>query len=179
MYWFKFRGPAHYPDPRVQRKFEVIWLKSCGLSHREIAAAAGVQPRTVQRILNEYVARGIESLKENRYTGRPSELNQLAASLKAYFEKHPPSTVKEAQHLIEQQTGIRREETQVREFLVRIGMKCRRMGVVPGKLNEEQQAEQRRFLDEELNPRLDAAEKGTRKICLLTPATLSTVPSSA
>ena len=56
----------HYPDPRVQRKIEVIWLKSCRLSHLEIAQAAGVQPRTVQRILNEYVAGGIERLKENR-----------------------------------------------------------------------------------------------------------------
>ena len=154
----------HYPDPRVQRKIEVVWLKSCQLSHLEIAKAAGVQPRTVQRILNEYVAGGIECLKENRYTGRSSELNQHTASLTEYFEKHPPSTVKEAQHAIEQQTGIRREETQVREFLLRIGMKCRRMGVVPGKLNEAQQAEQRRFLQEALNPRLDEAESGTRKI---------------
>lgn len=154
----------HYPDPRVQRKMEVLWLKSCQLPHAEIAKLAGVEPRTVQRLLNEYVEGGLERLKENRYAGQPSELNAHAASLKEYFEKHPPNTVKEAQHAIEQQTGVRREETQVRQFLLRLGMKCRRMGVVPGKLNEAQQAEQRRFLQEELNPRLDAAEAGTRKI---------------
>ena len=154
----------HYPDPRVQRKCEVVWLKSCQLPPQQIAKLAGVVPQTVQRILREYAEGGLERLKQNLYQGQPSELNEHAASLKEFFEKHPPSTVKEAQAAIEQQTGIRREETQVRAFLHRIGMKCRRLGVVPGKLTEPQQVEQRRFVEKELNPRLDAAENGTRKI---------------
>jgi transposase len=152
----------HYPDPRVQRKMEVVWLKCCDLPHTDIAKIAGVNPRTVQRVLNEFKAGGMERLKENHYAGQTSELNEHAGSLKEYFEKHPPNTVKEAQHVIEQQTGVRREETQVRAFLHRIGMKCRRMGVVPGKLTETQQEEQRRFLEKELNPRLNEAENGTR-----------------
>ena len=44
----------HHPDPRVQRKMEVLWLKSHGLSHDEIAAYADVSRRTVQRYLDEY-----------------------------------------------------------------------------------------------------------------------------
>ena len=44
----------HYPDPRVQRKMEVLWLKSHGLNHDEIAAYADVSLRTVQRYLDEY-----------------------------------------------------------------------------------------------------------------------------
>ena len=39
----------HHPDPRVQRKMEVLWLKSHGLSHDDIAAYADVSLRTVQR----------------------------------------------------------------------------------------------------------------------------------
>ena len=70
---------------------------------------------------------------------------------------------KEAQHVIEQQTGIRREESQVRAFLHRLGMRCRQVGTVPGKLTEEQQAEQRRFLEEELRPKLDEAEALARQ----------------
>ncbi len=32
----------HHPDPRVQRKMEVLWLKSHGLGHDAIAAYADV-----------------------------------------------------------------------------------------------------------------------------------------
>jgi betaine-aldehyde dehydrogenase len=42
----------HHPDPRVQRKMEVIWLKSHGLNHDDIAAYADVSRRTVQRYLD-------------------------------------------------------------------------------------------------------------------------------
>jgi transposase len=142
---------------------EIVWLKSCNLQPSLIAKAAGVDTRTVQRVLNEFVEGGIERLKENRYAGQPSDLNEHADSLQEYFEKHPPHTVKEAQAVIEERTGVRREETAVRKFLLRIGMKCRRLGVVPGKLDAERAVEQRRFVEEELNPRLNEAEAGTRK----------------
>jgi hypothetical protein len=39
----------HHPHPRVQRKMEVLWLKSHALPHRQIADLAGVSLRTVQR----------------------------------------------------------------------------------------------------------------------------------
>ena len=39
----------HHPHPRVQRKMDVLWLKSRRLTHREIAAIADVSPRSVQR----------------------------------------------------------------------------------------------------------------------------------
>jgi transposase len=169
----------HYPDPRIQVKMEVLWLKSHGVDHTQIAVLAGVSTRTVQRYLNEYQEGGLERLKQDRYVGPTSALEPYVDSLREYFEKHPPASVKEAQHVIEQQTGVRREESQVRAFLHRLGMRCRRVGTVPGKLTEEQQAEQRRFLEEELTPRLDEAESGRRKIFLWMPATSSTGRSSA
>ena len=43
----------HHPDPRVQRKMEVLWLKSHGLTHDQIAAYADVSRRTVQRYLDQ------------------------------------------------------------------------------------------------------------------------------
>ena len=43
----------YHPDPRVQRKMEVLWLKSHGLSHDDIAAYADVSLRTVQRYLDD------------------------------------------------------------------------------------------------------------------------------
>jgi len=169
----------HYPDPRIQIKMEVLWLKSRGLDHIQIANLAGVSTRTVQRHLNEYQQGGLERLKQDRYVGPTSVLEQHAVSLREYFEKHPPASVKEAQYVIEQQTGISREESQVRAFLHRLGMRCRQVGTVPGKLTEEQQVEQRRFLEEELRPRLDEAEAGRRRVFLWTPVTSCMGHSSA
>jgi len=164
----------HYPDPRVQKKIEVLWLKSQGLSHETIAQLSGVCSRQVQRYLNEYVEGGIERLKQNHYTGSPSELNQHTETLRDYFTKNPPSTTAQAQNAIEELTGIRRSLTQVREFIKRMGMKRRKVGSAPGKADDpEKQHEQREFLETQLNPRLDEAEQGKRKIFFVTPATLS------
>src|SRR5512135_3112075 len=44
----------HHPDPRVQRKMEVLWLKSHGLPQDQIADYADVSRRSVKR----YTRRG-------------------------------------------------------------------------------------------------------------------------
>ena len=164
----------HYPDPRVQKKFEVLWLKSQGLSHETIAQLSGVCTRQVQRYLHEYLEGGMERLKQNHYSGSPSELNQHAETLKDYFMKNPPSTTAQAQKALEELTGLRRSLTQVREFLKRLGMKRRKVGSAPGKADDPaKQQEQREFLETQLNPRLDEAEQGKRKFFLSTPAILS------
>jgi len=161
----------HYPDPRVQKKFEVLWLKSQNLAHETIGQLAGICARTVQRYLNEYLEGGVELLKQNNYLGSPSDLNQHGETLKDYFAKNPPSTTAHAQKAIEELTGLRRSLTQVREFLKRLGMKRRKIGSAPGKADDpDKQKEQREFVEKQLNPRLDEAEQGTRKIFLSMPA---------
>jgi transposase len=73
----------HYPDPKVQKKFEVLWLKSQNLPHETIAQLSGVSSRTVQRYLREYLEGGIERLKQNQYVGAPSLLNPTRGRLKS------------------------------------------------------------------------------------------------
>jgi transposase len=75
-------------------------------------------------------------LKRSDYRGRPSELNQHAPTLQEHFEKHPPCTVKQAQAEIEKLTGIRREESQVRAFMHRLGLRRRKLATVPGKVDD-------------------------------------------
>lgn len=154
----------HYPDPRVQRKMEVLWLISQGLELAEVARLANVSTKTVRRYVKHYQQGGIEVLKRSNYRGPQSELDEYAETLKEYFEKNPPSSVAQAQAEIERLTGIRREESQIRAFLKRLGMRHRKMGTIPGKGDEDKWKEQRTFLDEQLNPRLDEAEAGDRKV---------------
>src|SRR5512135_178490 len=57
----------HHPDPRVQRKMEVLWLKSHGPPHDQIAAYADVSRRSVQRYLEKYLEGGLPHLRRCRW----------------------------------------------------------------------------------------------------------------
>jgi transposase len=116
---FQFERYYH-PDPVVQRRMEVLWLKSQGFTHESIARVAGVSRRTVQRYLDEFEQGGIEALQTVTWNQPQSDLAEHRTTLAKYFEDHPPRSAREAQALIEEQTGIRRGLTQVRHFLKKI-----------------------------------------------------------
>jgi transposase len=84
--------------------------------------------------------------------------------LEAYFKEHPPATIKPARAVIAEQTGIERSPTQVRGFLRRLGLQCRKVGQLPAKADVEQQAA---FLEQELEPRLAEATAGKRQVFLM------------
>ena len=107
----------HHPHPRVQRKMEVLWLKSRGLSHAAIAELADVSPRSVQRYLDEFEQGGLERARRLGWQGTRSELDEHQHSLEDHFLEHPPRSAREAQEAIERLTGIRRGLSQVRAFL--------------------------------------------------------------
>lgn len=131
----------YYPNPLVQKKFEVLLLKSYGYSTSEIAEIMGVTTNTVRNHFYEYIEGGIERLKENRYKGQPSVLSNHAASIEDDFRRDPPSTVAEAADRIEKMTGVRRGLTQTRQFMKRMGMSFRKVGPVPAKADATEQEE--------------------------------------
>jgi transposase len=107
----------HHPHPRVQRKMEVLWLKSRGLTHAAIAELADVSPRSVQRYLDEFAEGGLQRVRHLGWAGKHGELDDHQASLEDYFIENPPRSAREAQQAIERLTGIRRGLSQVRAFL--------------------------------------------------------------
>jgi transposase len=107
----------HHPLPVVQRRMEVLWLKSHNLAHALIATLAGVSENTMREYFRLYAEGGVEKLKEVNFYRPESELQPHLTSLEAYFQANPPASIKEAQSEIESLTGIKRSETQVREFL--------------------------------------------------------------
>ena len=60
-------------------------------------------------------------------------------SIKDYFAKNPPTSIKEAMGKIFHLTGIKRSETQVANFVKSIGLKYRKIGMVPAKADPEKQ----------------------------------------
>ena len=107
----------HHPHPRVQRKMAVLWLKSRGLTHADIAACADVSPRSVQRYLDEFAHGGLARVRRLAWQGTTCALDEHRQSLEDYFIEHPPHSTRAAQQAIERLTGIRRGLSQVRAFL--------------------------------------------------------------
>jgi transposase len=157
----------HHPDPLVQRKMEVLWLKHHGETHERIATLAGVSRSSVQRYLTEFLHGGLDEVRRCPYAGQTSALETHRASLDDYFRVHPPRSVRQAQEIIRQRTGIQRGLTQVRRFLHRLGLEPRKIAAIPVPPKQtaaEHAQRQQRFLDTELEPVLAEARAGHRDV---------------
>jgi len=151
----------HHPHPRVQQKMEALWLKSQELPHKMICQLTNISKPTLCQYLKDYQAGGIDQLKTVKFYQPTSELVAHQETLEAYFRKHPMSGIKEAMATIEELTGIKRSETQVRQFITSLGMKPRKVGMIPAKADPDKQET---FKQEELEPVLDEARAKTRKV---------------
>lgn len=158
----------HHPDPRVQRYVEILWLKHHRFCHEEIATLADCSRSTVQRTLKGYLQGGLELLRQVPPAKQPrSDLDNHRVSLEELFTLHPPRGVKQARHVIEEHTGIRRGLSQVRHFLHRLGLKPRKVAAVPippGSTLEDHVKTQAEFLQKKLEPRLQEARQGSRAV---------------
>src|SRR3954470_4188365 len=121
----------HHPEPLVQRKMEVLWLKHHGLPHHDIARLAGVSRASVTRYLAQFLHGGLAAIRRFPFKGQRSRLDDHRASLEEHFRQHPPRSVRGAQRATLEHTGTRRGLTQVRRFLVRVGLKPRKVAAVP------------------------------------------------
>lgn len=158
----------HHPSPIVQKKMEALYLKAHGLKHQEICRLCRITRATLVSYIKQYQQDGIARLKQLGYHGQTSELSTHASTLEAYFKDHLPHTIAEAQGAIKKVTAIKRSPTQVRAFVNRLGMRCRKVGFVPGKATDpEKIAEQETYKHEKLEPRLQEAKAGTRKVYFL------------
>jgi transposase len=151
----------HHPHPRVQRKMEALLLKSQNIAHKTISDLTGICPNTLRSYLREYHAGGIDKLKKINFYQPKSELSQHQKGLEEYFCQNPVASINEAISRIQDLTGIKRSPTRVREFLKSLGIKRRKIGMIPSKADPDKQEI---FKKEELEPRLEEAKKGERAV---------------
>jgi len=147
----------YYPEPRIQKRFHVLWLKGQGYLNVDIASIIGIHRNTVKNYLDIYRSQGIEGLRQFHYQVPVSELAGHKLSIEAYFRKYPPISVKHARHEISRITGIERSLNRTGVFLKRLGMKPLKTGHVPAKADPEKQKE---FVENVLQPLVGQAEKG-------------------
>lgn len=152
---------TYHPHPRVRQKMNVLWLKSQEVAHQEICRLADISSPTLCRYLKQFETGRVEGLKALTFHRPQSELEAYREEIEAYFRTHPPATIAEAMVKIEELTGLKRKPTQIRQFLKRMGMKCRKVGHIPAKADPEAQAV---FKETELDPLLAQAQAGERHV---------------
>lgn len=154
------------PEERNRKKCLIVYLRAIGVSCEEVARLVGVNEGTVTNWVKRYAAGGLAKLLEDNYRKPTSQLAPYIEKLKKLFEEQPPHTVNQAIELIFESTGIRLKHTACRDFLKKIGLKCRRCGLVPGKAvdDENQQKAQQEFHDQKLQPLLEEASQGKKTV---------------
>jgi transposase len=133
------RERFHNPHQRVRQKMEVLWLKSKGLPHAQIAELAQVSHKTMLTYFKEFQIGGVESIKKTKFYRPISDLTPYTLQIKEALAKKPPINTQEAQKIIEITTGIRRSPTQIRKFLHKNGIKPRKVGNIPAKADIQKQ----------------------------------------
>ena len=120
-------------NSRVRKKCLVVYLRKKGLGREEVAGLLRIDEDTVTNYTKMYDESGLQGLLEENYHQPKSQLEPYTEQLKELFKKHVPHTVNQAIEMIDKETGIRLKPSACRAFLKKMGMKCRRCGVVPGK----------------------------------------------
>ena len=160
-----YYGHIHHSDPAIRLKMEVVYLKTMGYSHQEIGRICRITQPMVRAYLTAYQEKGLAGLLANHHYRPESELEKFVDQIKTDFEKKPPANLNEASVRIEEMTGIKRSPNQVGVFLKKHGFKRLKVGYVPGKAaTPEKIEEQETFKTEQLEPRLEEAKAGKRKV---------------
>ena len=126
-----------HPHPRIMRKMEALYLKSHGLSNQQICEIVKICDNTLREYFKQYLEGGIERLQEIRFYRPGSDLKEFSGTIEQYFLANPPVSISQASAIIEELTGIKRGETQVRKFLKSLNFKFLKVGSVPGKAFDE------------------------------------------
>ena len=120
-----------HPIPLVRRRMEVLWLKSQGLPHQQIAKLAGVCDNALTKYLRLYRQGGLDEIRKVNFYRPKSDLDAHREAIERYFRENPVASIAEAAAAIEALTGIHRSKTQVGVFLRNLGMRHRKVGSVP------------------------------------------------
>jgi len=78
-------------------------------------------------------------IKEIKFYKPKSALSFHTKTIETYFRGHPPVSINAARDQIHTLTGITRSPTQVRQFLRSLGMRPRKVGMMPAKGDAKKQ----------------------------------------
>ena len=163
-----YREFMECPSGPAKKKLHVVYLKALGLPHQEIVRIARVSGDSVTRYLKTYAEGGLAALCTSQLYCPDSALLPHWEALNTHFQAHPPHTIAQAAHDIEKLTWIKLSLSACRGFMRKhLGMKCRKMGMIPSKADPDKQKE---FLHDTLEPLLEEEKQDKRRVFFMAAA---------
>lgn len=151
-----------HPHHVVRHRALILILKSQGIAHHKIAKITDVCENTVRHWLETYQQQdGLEKLTDINFYQPQSSLKPFEMEVRDYFDKTPPATIAQACADIGKRTGVTLKNTQMRAYIKSLGVRHRKVSSIPAKANIEAQ---KKFYDEQLQPRLEEAKAGKRAV---------------
>jgi len=148
------------PAGVTKKKQHVLYLKALGLAYKGIERIARTSSDSVAGCLKDYKAGGLVAFGLPQTHCQVNSLQLYQDQIKSHFLKQPPCIVAEASHEIEMLPVIKLRPTAYRDLMRNgLGMKFRKMVLIPAKADPKKQAE---FLNEPLEP-LTEEQQGKRK----------------
>lgn len=102
---------------KAKDKARVILLKSQGENINTIKKKTKLSKRTIINYCEQYINAKPKGMFFHSYKYNKSELNKFSEQIKNEFDLRPPLSYKDATIRIEKITGLKRSETQVRNYL--------------------------------------------------------------
>lgn len=121
----------HHPHPIVRRRMQALLLKSQGVPHKEIGLYLNISQTTLRKYFDLYLSGGLEALKQLHYQGKTNHLLQQKEVIVEAMEANPPTTLKQAQAIIKDATGLERSLPQVRAFLKKTNLSAAKSNNYP------------------------------------------------
>jgi transposase len=147
--------------PVIRQRAHVILLRSEKIPNDQISIIAGLGETTIIDYAHQYLEKGNSWVTTLNFRKPVSQLQSFDEEIKAYFEKNPVSTISHACSEVSKFTGVTVKNTQMRAYLKKLGIKWRKVGGIPAKVDIEAQ---QKFHDEQLQPRLAEAKDGKRTV---------------
>jgi transposase len=147
--------------PVIRQRAHVILLRSENIPNNRLSIITGLGETTIIDYAHQYLKNGVSWVTTLNFRKPVSQLQSFDEAIKAYFEKNPVSTISQACKEVEKLTGVTVKNTQMRAFLKKLGIKWRKVGGIPAKVDIEAQ---QKFHDEQLQPRLEEAKAGKRAV---------------
>ena len=91
---YHYPDRCHYPDTRIMRWFEILWLHACGKFAQEIATIVQQNVRTVRDVITMFRQGGIQLVTTIDSNHPKSDLEEHRVSIIEEFNKRPPASAK-------------------------------------------------------------------------------------
>lgn len=145
----------------IRQRAHVILLRAEQISNNQISNLTGLAESTIIGYVHHYLLNGLQWITTLNFRKPTSQLQPFDEVIKEHFSNTLVSTISQACKEIHDLTGIMLKNTQMRVYLKTLNIKWRKVGSIPAKVDIDAQ---KKFHDEQLQPRLEEANAGKRTV---------------